>query len=351
MESGGSDNLFFPIPIQDNIVVGDNVVTTEDLPFPLVHYGRTFFGFRADENSPIVLCSCAREAIENYIAFAIADRLRDPGGGYADPTREFILDSYDFPRALVQKLMDSGAPDNEKVMDHLLFQDKLCHECNAATPKYRCCHEMYGGAFVQHYGWYISKQSYEFGVEPGLCRTLPERCPEEIRELVKIDTDDYFRRYRELKETGRWEEAYALDKEHSKQSRLIMKVIENEVRQKFGHRKVGEAWTSETILYHMVCSVCPHMTVLRHYRPAWLQGLELDIFIEEVKVAIEYQGIQHFEPVAHWGGKKGLERLQDRDERKSEICGSLNIPLLYFYHDEVLSEDLVSAKLKKHMPA
>jgi len=33
---------------------------------------------------------------------------------------------------------------------------------------------------------------------------------------------------------------------------------------------------------------------LRHYRPDFLQGLELDIFIDELKIGMEYQGIQHF---------------------------------------------------------
>ena len=47
-------------------------------------------------------------------------------------------------------------------------------------------------------------------------------------------------------------EAQELEKRHSKKLRRVWRIIENEVRRKFGHKKVGEAWTSETILYYMV---------------------------------------------------------------------------------------------------
>ena len=76
-------------------------------------------------------------------------------------------------------------------------------------------------------------------------------------------------------------ERIELSKSFSKHHRKISNVIENEVRMKFGHKKVGEAWTSETILYYIVKKLFPQYTVHRHYRPSFLDGLELDIYIEE----------------------------------------------------------------------
>ena len=77
----------------------------------------------------------------------------------------------------------------------------------------------------------------------------------------------------------------------------------------------------------------------------WLEGLELDIFIPELDLGIEYQGVQHFKPVEHWGGMEALKELQVRDKKKRQLCQSLGIGLIYFKHDEDLSNESVSAKL------
>jgi len=43
---------------------------------------------------------------------------------------------------------------------------------------------------------------------------------------------------------------------------------------------------------------------------------------------IEYQGIQHYEPIEYWGGQKHLEYVQCNDNIKYEYCIKNNIPLL-----------------------
>jgi len=325
----------------------DNTISKEDLPLPIVlypgHYG-AFFGFREREDSPIILCSCAKEAIENYIKF----RLSKPIPSSTYPIRMFVLDSMYFPRDLVDTLMEQGVQNNYEVINHIVFENNLCHECNGIIPKYRYCHEMYGGEFKQNYGWYINKQAYEFGVEPISNCIIPEICPQEILELIKLDPIETANRYQKLVKTN-LDEAYELQKEFQKQNRRVWNIIENEVRQKFGHGKIGEAWTSETILYYIVRSLFPEMTVLRHYRPDFLQGLELDIFIKELEVGIEYQGLQHFKPVGHWGGIKALQKLKVRDKKKREICSSWGINLIYFKYNEGLSNDLVLEKLKRYI--
>lgn len=329
------------------IAYRDNTIARENLPLPIVLYPGfygAFFGFRQREDSPIVLCSCAKEAIENYLRF----RLSKPIPLNADAGRMFVLDSMHFPRALIDTLIKRGVQNNYELIKYLVFESNLCHECNGVVPKYRYCHEMYGEAFKQNYGWYINKQAYEFGVGPISNRIIPEICPQEILELVKFDPIELPKLCQELVKTNP-AEADRLIKEFEKQNRQVWNIIENEVRQKFGHKKIGEAWTSETILYYIIRSLFSDKTVLRHYRPDFLQGLELDIFIKEIKVGIEYQGVQHFEPVDHWGGIEALQKLKTRDKKKGEICSSLGIHLVYFKYDEGLNNDLVLAKLKKNI--
>jgi len=69
-------------------------------------------------------------------------------------------------------------------------------------------------------------------------------------------------------------------------------------------------------------------------RPLWLKNkegnnLELDGYNEELKLAIEYNGIQHYEYV-HYFHKtlEAFEKLKDHDKLKAEICAENNISLI-----------------------
>ena len=66
-------------------------------------------------------------------------------------------------------------------------------------------------------------------------------------------------------------------------------------------------------------SILYNHKILRHYRPDWLDRLELDIYIPSLKLAFEYQGQQHFHPLHVWGGEKALQDLRFRDAHKVEI--------------------------------
>jgi hypothetical protein len=63
-------------------------------------------------------------------------------------------------------------------------------------------------------------------------------------------------------------------------------------------------------------------------RESFLERLELDGYNSELKVAFEYQGIQHFEVVPHWGNKAKFDAIQQRDKRKREICTEEKITLI-----------------------
>jgi len=143
-----------------------------------------------------------------------------------------------------------------------------------------------------------------------------------------------------------WEKENELEKKLQKQNRRVWNVIENEVRQKFGHKNIGEAWTSETILYYIIKKLYPKFEILRHYRPKFLERLEIDIFIKDLNIAIEYQGIQHYKPIKHWGGEDALEKLKKRDAKKKNLCEQNNVKLIYFEYNENLSDDYVYKKME-----
>jgi hypothetical protein len=150
------------------------------------------------------------------------------------------------------------------------------------TPKLKYCHKMYGGSFKQSYGWYINKQAYEWGIEPiRPLHYLEDKCPQEVRELFdeELKTHSVF-------EISTSEE---ISKKWLKQERIVINAAENSVREKFGAKRIGENWVTETILYYMIKSLPNNERVLRHYRPKFLKGLELDIFIPHMHLGIEYQ--------------------------------------------------------------
>lgn len=352
--------------MKKEVAFKEKTVAKENLPFPTVlypgHYG-AFLAFAENENSTPNFCSCAYEAIENYIRI----KKLQPRCTNSDPRKMYILSVQDFPASIIEELIEKGVKENN-VMKSLSFEEKLCHECNLQTPHYRYCHEMYGGAFKQNYGWYIAKKGFEWGFDRYATKILvPEASPEELMTLLQ---DEEFGEIREkfslltkkndCQSNGfksfphheknefasiLWERA-KLSKSLSKYYRKIGNIIENEVRYKFGHNKIGEAWTSETILYYIIKKIYPKYTVHRHFRPKFMEGLELDIYIEELKIGIEYQGIQHYKPVKHWGGKESLIQLKERDARKKKLCEKLDIPLIYFEYNDGLSDEFVLQKLR-----
>ncbi len=58
--------------------------------------------------------------------------------------------------------------------------------------------------------------------------------------------------------------------------------------------------------------------------------LFLDFYLPDYDIAIECQGIQHFEPIEYFGGAEGLARTKTRDAIKRDLCEQKGIHMLYF---------------------
>lgn len=332
-----------------------NTATNDHLPIPNVyypgHYG-TFFAFSTDKECFPYLCSCSKSAVENLLHFKEQRNQQEN----SDPLRMAPLDSSHFPKIIARESLEY----KDSPMDFIEFQEGICHACNQILPKYRYCAGMYGTKFKQHYGWYINKKGFELGINLKKYNTFSKMqnilifpfCKEEVIRSLEERIQADLEKYRKLKEKGKSKlteeeksELKELKERLLQDSKNIADRIENKVRETFGHYKKGERWTSETVLFHLVETLYPDYSLKRHHRPEYLEGLELDIFIEEEQVGIEYQGVQHFEAVEHWGGKEALKERQERDKRKRELCKEQGINLVYFTYEEELSEELVEDKL------
>lgn len=62
--------------------------------------------------------------------------------------------------------------------------------------------------------------------------------------------------------------------------------------------------------------------------------LMIDFYLPDYKIAIECQGLQHFENVDYFGGETEFEERKNRDIVKKDLCNEHNIRVLYYanYH-------------------
>lgn len=80
-----------------------------------------------------------------------------------------------------------------------------------------------------------------------------------------------------------------------------------------------------------------NLTYLREHRfknCKYKYRLSFDFFLPEYNCCIEYDGIQHFEPIAKFGGLKGLKSNQKRDKIKNTYCRENNINLIRIPYTE-----------------
>ena len=58
--------------------------------------------------------------------------------------------------------------------------------------------------------------------------------------------------------------------------------------------------------------------------------LQYDFYLSEQNLAIECQGIQHFEPVDIFGGEESFKKTIERDRLKKALSEENGIKLIYF---------------------
>ena len=126
--------------------------------------------------------------------------------------------------------------------------------------------------------------------------------------------------------------------------------------------------TPDNLLHGHGCPICKHSTMedcilnllkengieaIPQYRSEWLGKQSLDFFLPNENVAIECQGLQHFKPIAFFGGEDGLKKTQERDAVKKSLCEERGVRLLYYADYEyefpyrvIKKEDELLQKLK-----
>ena len=183
-------------------------------------------------------------------------------------------------------------------------RDNLCCLCTKREPRVKCGHKMYFTPFQQRWNPYF----------PIFRVRLSQQNPE---------------RYNKSEDTK------TLDRD-----------AENALREFIGHPIIGEKWREETNLFRLVQALFAPRDVVHHYKGNELFGLEYDIYVPDLRLAIEYHGEQHFQCVSNWGGPEGLAKRKENDERKRRLSARHAIDLVEFTYKDEINPETVTARLR-----
>jgi len=90
-------------------------------------------------------------------------------------------------------------------------------------------------------------------------------------------------------------------------------------------------WISEGLLFDLVRS--RFSDALSQWSPDWLGRQRVDIYVPSINVAFEYQGKQHYEPVAFWGGQEHFRKTHARDAQKRKLLAHQRVSLVEWRYD------------------
>jgi hypothetical protein len=168
-------------------------------------------------------------------------------------------------------------PHVKYALDNNSYMDNICHLCTKTEPP----QNPFSHSFASIYGCYIYKAYFE---------------------MDGINSENYAQ---------------------------IGRDAENAIREKVGYPLIGERWIQETYLYKRIKQNLPEVEIIHHGRPDFLGKQEYDIWIPEYKIAVEYQGIQHYKAIKNWGGEEGLQKRQSDDKKKYKISVENGVTLIY----------------------
>jgi len=78
------------------------------------------------------------------------------------------------------------------------------------------------------------------------------------------------------------------------------------------------------------------------------QVLHFDFYLPEYNMCVEYDGIQHYKPIEHFGGEERLKYTKQNDKIKNEYCKNNNIILLRIPYTRFKNiEKILEQKIKK----
>ena len=106
-------------------------------------------------------------------------------------------------------------------------------------------------------------------------------------------------------------------------------------------------WIREDELCRLITRLFPTNTIRREASPPWLGRQRIDIYLPELKLAIEHQGEQHYRPIGAFGGEQAFASVQERDERKRTLCQENGVTVVDIRFDAPLTLPILRSRLRR----
>ncbi|MGY8812790.1 MAG: hypothetical protein ACKVK5_17360 [Pseudomonadales bacterium] len=108
-------------------------------------------------------------------------------------------------------------------------------------------------------------------------------------------------------------------------------------------------WQRESELYGVLRDLFPDYRVLREASPSWLGRMRIDIYVPDLRLAVEHQGEQHYRPIAVFGGEEAHQRVVERDELKRRLCAENSVEVVDFRFDAPITNAAVKNRLRRFL--
>ena len=95
---------------------------------------------------------------------------------------------------------------------------------------------------------------------------------------------------------------------------------------------------SETELFNLLKKQFSKIKVIQHGKPKWLGRQHVDIWFPDYNIGVEFQGLQHDQPIEFFGGEESFIKNQKRDKRKRNLFEKNNAHLIEVRSGYILDE-------------
>ena len=318
---------------RSSISFGGEISFEADLPMPWVKYpplGGIVCTFAESESGPFIACQCSKIPLRNKLRLINLENIsRWEGTIDSDRWNWSVNETYWYNS------------DVETIdLDIFKYVTQICHQCVGILPRRYTSESRFQGYYSD-----ISVKSHSPWWTYELQEYIRVGC-----ELQAIFGDQVLKDQLDNEIGGLMPHALDKTKPQSYRSAYISQigqVIENRVRAAFNLPAYGHGSQGELELYLLVKSMFPGQQIFRNLHPAWLDGLELDVYLPEISLAFEFQGQQHFQPVEHWGGEEALKKIRLRDHKKRELCKTHKVNLVHINHNDPLDREFIRYKVEK----
>lgn len=160
---------------------------------------------------------------------------------------------------------------------------------------------------------------------------LLKNAREQLFNILSYGDLDYIKEFQDLMKN----DYYKNTNYQEKYNDIYINLVNNNV--------IESKWVSEIQLYHLIKNHYPD--AIYQYKTQWLGLQSLDIYIPSINTAFEYQGKQHYEPIAYFGGEKHFKKQVENDKKKLKLCEENKIRLIYWKYDEKITKELLEKKI------